>query len=96
MATQYEYLGRQGGTWQGSDNTYPGIDNDAVNDLYGEVTGNSLDSAQGGNDTLDGGDDSTNCLYGASRRCWRPRSDPLAALPGDERGWSGSIVTERD
>lgn len=65
MATSYEYLGSQGGNWQGADSTFTGLENED-NFLYGDVTQDLSDRAKGGDDTLTAGTSSFyhNQLYG--------------------------------
>ena len=65
MAILYEVLESQGGTWEGSDNFFSGIDGvHPGNEIYGDAFTFLLDFARGGNDTLIGGDSTQNFLVG--------------------------------
>jgi hypothetical protein len=85
MATLFEFDGDRGGVWEGLDSFFFGLDDDPANDLFGDVTGSLSDSAQGGNDILVGGDNSTNRLDGDS-------GGSFVGLIGDARGGNDILI----
>ena len=70
MATLYfyEFFGSQGGIWQGGDDIFAAPDYNAPNMVFGDVTETLEGSAQGGDDTLTGGDSAVNYIYGEALR----------------------------
>lgn len=92
MPSLYEVLGSRGGDWIGADNVFIALDGASYYDIYGDVFDTLYGNAQGGDDTITGGEDIFRTLAWGDALSMRDNAlggDDV--ITGSNGGWENTI-----